>query len=50
MCKEYFYMRISTQSREDEEKQKEQSFDRQKGIFERNCAPNSAQAKKTLRT
>ena len=35
MCKEYFYMRISTQSREDEEKQKEQSFDRQKGIFER---------------
>ena len=35
MCKEYFYMRISTQSREDETKQKEQSFDRQKGIFER---------------
>ena len=35
MCKEYFYMRISTQSREDEGKQKEQSFDRQKGIFER---------------
>ena len=28
-------MRISTQRREDEEKQKEQSFDRQKGIFER---------------
>ena len=35
MCKQYFYMRISTQSRENEEKQKEQSFDRQKGIFER---------------
>lgn len=35
MCKEYFYMRISTQSRTDEEKDKEQSFERQKGIFER---------------
>ena len=28
-------MRISTQTRENEEKQKEQSFDRQKGILER---------------
>ena len=35
MCKQYFYMRISTQTRENEEKQKEQSFDRQKGILER---------------
>lgn len=35
MCKQVFYMRISTQSRDNEEKQKEQSFDRQKGIFER---------------
>ena len=35
MAKEYFYMRVSTQTRDDEEKQKEQSFDRQKGIFER---------------
>lgn len=36
MCKEYFYLRVSTQTKgEDGEKQREQTFERQKGILER---------------
>lgn len=36
MCKEYFYLRVSTQEKgEKGEKQREQTFERQKGILER---------------
>lgn len=36
MCKEYFYLRVSTQQKgEDGEKQREQTFERQKSILER---------------
>lgn len=36
MCKEYFYLRVSTQTKgEIGEKQREQTFERQKGILER---------------
>jgi putative DNA-invertase from lambdoid prophage Rac len=36
MCKEYFYLRVSTQTKGDEGiRQREQSFERQKGILER---------------
>lgn len=36
MSKEYFYLRVSTQTKgEDGEKQREQTFERQKGILER---------------
>ena len=36
MCKEYFYLRVSTQTKgEMGEKQREQTFERQKGILER---------------
>ena len=36
MCKEWFYLRVSTQSKgEDGEKAREQTFERQKGILER---------------
>lgn len=36
MCKEWFYLRVSTQTKgEDGEKQREQTFERQKGILER---------------
>ena len=36
MCKQWFYLRVSTQSKGDDgEKQREQTFERQKGILER---------------
>lgn len=36
MCKQYFYLRVSTQEKgEKGEKQREQTFERQKGILER---------------
>lgn len=36
MCKQWFYLRVSTQTKgEDGEKQREQTFERQKGILER---------------
>lgn len=36
MCKQYFYLRVSTQSKgENAEQQREQTFERQKGILER---------------
>lgn len=36
MCKEYFYLRVSTQTKGDEGiRQREQSFERQRGILER---------------